>query len=233
MTTATAVRPEGTTVPRRLLSLLPSVLASIVAPAVGYGQIRPHVASNTIALLAAMAIPATYTLVVFAWRRRTDPFGLFSAAGFGIAVGASFLTGGSALAVELQDPAETGALGLVCVASVIVRRPLWLMVLRLAARRNAQAARRMADPATRRAATVETAIIAAILLVHAIAVTILALTVPPGTFLALSRPVGLPLIGVGIAALVWYRRRSRARNATHRDAASRRRHDDQPAWAAG
>jgi hypothetical protein len=230
MTTATAVRQETTPVPsqnpgtdeprpgwpprvspRTLQSLLPSTLASIVAPAVAYSQIRPHVASNATALLAAMAIPAVYTLAAFAWRRRADPLGLLSVAGFGIALAASYLTGGSTLAVELQDPVETGALGLACLASIVARRPLWLMVLRLVARRNAQAARMLADPATRHTATVETAIIGAIFLAHAIPVTILALTVTPGAFLALSRPLGLPLIAVGVAVLIWYRRRSRSR----------------------
>jgi hypothetical protein len=197
--------------PRMLLSLLPSALANVVAPAVAYSQIRPHVASSATALLAAMAIPAVYTLAVFAWRRRVDPLGLLSVAGFGIALAASYLSGGSTLAVELQDPVETGAIGLVCLASIVVRRPLWLMVLRLVARHNAQAARMLADPATRRSATVETAIIGAIFLAHAIPVTILALTVTPGTFVALSRPLGLPLIAAGVAVLIWYRRRSRAR----------------------
>jgi drug/metabolite transporter (DMT)-like permease len=201
-----------------LLSLLPTMLANVVAPAVAYSQIRPHVAGNAVALLAAMAIPAAYTLVIAAWRRRADPLALLSAAGFGIALAASYLAGGSALAVELQDPAETGALGLACLVSVIAGRPLWLLVLRLVARRNAQAARMLADPATRRTATVETVIIGAIFLVHAIAITILALTVSPGTFVALSRPVGLPLLGAGVAVLVWYRRRRRAR----------RRRDDRP-----
>jgi hypothetical protein len=197
--------------PRMLLSLLPSALANVVAPAVAYSQIRPHVASSATALLAAMAIPAVYTLAVFAWRRRVDPLGLLSVAGFGIALAASYLTGGSTLAVELQDPVETGAIALVCFASIVVRRPLWLMVLRLVARHNAHAARMLADPATRHTATVETAIIGAIFLAHAIPVTILALTVTPGTFVALSRPLGLPLIAAGVAVLIWYRRRSRAR----------------------
>jgi uncharacterized membrane protein len=199
-----------------LLSLLPTVLANVVAPAVAYSLIRPHVASNAIALLAAMALPLAYTLVIAAWRRRADALALLSVAGFGIALAASYLAGGSALAVELQDPAETGALGLACLVSVIAGRPLWLLVVRLLARRNAEAARMLADPATRHTATMETVIIGAIFLVHAIAITILALTVTPGTFLALSRPVGLPLLGAGVAVLIWYRRRAR------------RRRDDQP-----
>jgi hypothetical protein len=192
-----------------LASLLPSVLASIVAPALAYTWVRPHVASNAAALLAAMAIPAGWTLATFAWRRRADPLGVISVAGFGVALAVSYLTGGSALALELQDPAQTGALGLACVVSVIARRPLQLMALCLLARRNAQAARMLADPATRRTSMVATAIIGAIFLAHAIAITILALTLPTGTFLAVSRPVGLPIIAAGLTILIWYRRRRR------------------------
>jgi hypothetical protein len=48
------------------------------------------------------------------------------------------------------------------------------------------------------AATVSTAIIGAISLVHAIAITILALTLPTGTFLAVYRLVGLPIIAAGL-----------------------------------
>ena len=100
MTAGSAIRPAGTSVqpqapgqgapqpgwtprlsPRMLASLLPSVLASIVAPALAYTWVRPHVASSAAALLAAMAIPAGWTLAMFAWRRRADPLGLLSPAG--------------------------------------------------------------------------------------------------------------------------------------------------------
>lgn len=200
--------------PRMLASLLPGVLASIVAPALAYTLIRPHVASSATALLAATAIPAAWTLATFAWRRRADRLGLASVAGFGIALAISSLTGGSTLALELQDPALTGAIGLACAVSVIARRPLWLMALRLLARRHAQAARMLADPAIRRTATVETAIIGASFLIHAIAISILALTLPTATFLAVSRPAGLPIIAAGLAILIWYRR-SRRKKTRH------------------
>jgi hypothetical protein len=194
-----------------LASLLPGAAASIVAPALAYTLIRPHVASSAAALLAAMAIPAGWTLATFAWRRRADRLGLLSVAGLGIALAVTYLTGGSTLALELQDPAETAAIGLACMVSVIARRPLYLIALRLLARRNAQAARMLADPAIRRSATVETAIIGAIFLVHAIAITILALTLPTVTFLAVYRLVGLPIIAAGLAVLIWYRRRRRGK----------------------
>jgi hypothetical protein len=198
--------------PRMLLSLLPSVLISIVAPAVAWIWIRPHVASGAAALAAVMAIPASYTLAGFAWRRRVDPVGVLTVAGAGLALLGSWLAGGSALAIELQDPAETGALGLACLVSVIARRPLYLIGLRLMARRNAQAAGMLADPSLARAgaATGVTAIIGVIFLVHATAITILALSVSPGTFVSLSRPVGLPIFAAGLITLIWYRRRRRA-----------------------
>jgi hypothetical protein len=90
--------------------------------------------------------------------------------------------------------------------SVIARRPLYLMALRLVARRNALAARMLDNPVVRRTSTVSTAIIGAILLIHAIAITILALTLPTGTFLAVYRLVGVPILAVGLAILIWYRR---------------------------
>jgi hypothetical protein len=214
--------------PRLLASLLPSVLASIIAPALAYTLIRPHVASSATALLAAVAIPAGWTLATVAWRRRASRLGLVSVAVSVIALAVSYLMAGSALALELQDPAETGALGLACLVSVIARRPLWLMALRLAARRNAQAARMLAGPAIGRRAMAETTIIGALLLIHAIAITVLALTLPTGTFLAVSRQVGLPIIAAGLAVLIGYRRRQRSKtghDVTPRAGGS---DDDQP-----
>jgi hypothetical protein len=43
---------------------------------------------------------------------------------------------------------------------------------------------------------------------HGIVITILALILPTGTFLALSRPAGLPILAAGVGVLFWYGRRS-------------------------
>jgi hypothetical protein len=193
--------------PRLLAGLLPSVLANVVEPPLAYALARPHLTSSAEALLVAMALPVVWTLASFAWRRRADPLGLASVTVTVIALAATYLSGGSTLALELQDPAETAALGLACIVSVIARKPLYLMALRLAARRNAKAARMVTDPVVRRTSTVSTAIIGAILLVHATAISVLALTLKTSTFLAVYRLVGLPIIAVGVAVLIWYRRR--------------------------
>ena len=53
-------------------------------------------------------------------------------------------------------------------------------------------------------------------------ITVLALTQPAGTFVALQQPVGLPILGLGFASLFSYRHRLEARQAaaTPRDSRS-------------
>jgi hypothetical protein len=181
------------------------------APLLAYTLLRPHVASVVEALAIAAAIPVAVTLAKLAWRRRLDPVGVFSAISFALGVLVAWLSGGSPLAIELHEPVATGIIGLACLASVAVRRPLHLVVLRYLARTNPQAARIASDPESRRTGGVATVIIGATFLAHAAAITALALTEPAGTFLALQHPVGLPVFAVGLAALLWYRRRAPAR----------------------
>jgi hypothetical protein len=47
-----------------------------------------------------MAIPAGWTIAVFAWRRRPAPLGLVSMAVTGVAVAVTYLAGGSPLVLE-------------------------------------------------------------------------------------------------------------------------------------
>jgi hypothetical protein len=51
---------------------------------------------------------------------------------------------------------------------------------------------------------VTTGVIGVLLLVHALAMVTLALTTSTTTFLALSRPLSLAIVGGGLAALVWW-----------------------------
>jgi hypothetical protein len=57
---------------------------------------------------------------------------------FGIGVLISWASGGSALALELQDPALTGLTGIACLASVALGRPLHPIILRWLGRNNAR-----------------------------------------------------------------------------------------------
>jgi hypothetical protein len=198
---------------RRLLPLIGSLVLNFIVPLVAYRVFRPHVASSAEALALGAAIPVAFTLGTLAWRRRLDPLGLISVASFAISIGVSWLSGGSSLALELQDPVVTGILGLGCLISVAVHRPLHLVVVGYLGRTSPRFARIAADPAAQRNSRIATAAIGAILLAYATVITIMALTLPTGTFLALSRPVGLAVLGTGLLGLFWYRRKRQAHAA--------------------
>ncbi len=59
---------------------------------------------------------------------------MFGAVVYGVALLVTWLTGGSALALELRDAVPTGLLGLACLVSVLVGRPLLDVLLRLLGR---------------------------------------------------------------------------------------------------
>jgi hypothetical protein len=202
---------------------LASLVINFAAPVLAYYLIRPHVHSSAMALALAGAIPVAYTLVTLAATRRLSWVGVVSVASFGVGVLVSWATGGSALALELQDPALTGLIGLAFLGSVAVRRPLHLVIVRLLGRGDARYAG-IASRTQHTTSMVITAIIGLVFIGHAAAIATLALTQPASTFVAMQHVVGLPIFGLGIAAVLFYRSRLQARQ---RAAAG----DDQPGQA--
>jgi hypothetical protein len=213
--------PQGP--PRRAgLAVLASLAVNFVAPLLAYYLIRPHVGSSALALALAGAIPVGYTLVMLA-ARRLDPVGVVSVASFGIAVLVSWASGGNTLALELQDPALTGLIGIACLGSVAIGRPLHPVILRLLGRSNPRYTE-IASRTQGKTSMVTTTIIGLAFTGHAVAVAVLALTQSTSTFVALQHPVGLPFFGLGIVGLFFYRSRLQARQAAATAA-----RDEQPA----
>jgi hypothetical protein len=196
------VNPAGAA-DRRTGGLLPGLLLNAALPLAVYALLRPHVDGEVTALAVAGGIPVVITLARLVRDRRLDPIGALAVAGFGAALLVSWLSGGDTLVLKLQDSVVTGPLGLACLASVAVRRPLSLVLLRRLARGNPRLRARVTHPGHQRAATVLTALLGTTMLLHAVARLVLALSVPTGTFLAL----GWSIIGAGGAAMLWYRRR--------------------------
>ena len=188
------------TVRRYLLS----IVLNAALPFVAYSLLRNQI-SDFAALAVACAVPVVGTAVAFIVRRRLDPIGVVAAIGFLIALVVVVLSGGNEIVLKLQEAVVTGPLGLICLASVAVGRPLHAVALRLAARRNP----RLALNHRHRTSMIVTAVVGATLVVHALALLVLALTEPTGTYLALARPVGLPIMAVGLGWIVWYRHRLR------------------------
>jgi hypothetical protein len=207
-------RPEsrGRSGPGGLKALggLASLALNLAGPLLAYKLIRPHTDSSALALALSGTIPVAYTLVILAIRRRVSPLGMIFVVIYGLGVLASWASGGNTLALELQDPALTGLFGLACLGSVAIRRPLHRLILRWMGRGNPHYTQ-VANRAQTRTSMITTTIIGLAFLGHAVAVAILALTQPTGTFVALQQPVGLPFLGLGIAGLFFYGNRQQAR----------------------
>jgi drug/metabolite transporter (DMT)-like permease len=200
--------------PQATLALVLRVVVNLAAPVLTYVLIRPHVHSDLIALVIGAAIPVAYTAGVLLWRRRLDPVGVIAIVCFVLGLLLVIATGGNELVFKIREDIWTGPIGLVCLISVAVHRPLFLVVLRLAARRSPQVAERISKPGIHRISTVTTAAIGVILLVHAVVLILLALTTSTTTFLAISRPIGLAILGVGLGALVLWIKHQQSRAGT-------------------
>lgn len=215
-------KPSGRAAPAALASLL----INFVAPLAVFYLIHRRVASSALALALAGAIPVAYTLAILAVRRKLSGLGVVSVVSFGIGVLVSWASGGSALALELQDPELTGLIGIACLVSVAIGHPLHPIILRMLGRGNARYGE-IASRVQRKTSMVITAILGLTLTAHAAAVTVLALTQTTSTFVALQHVVGLPPVAVGLASAYLYgsRQQARQRAATAAPAAQGR--DDQ------
>ncbi|GAA2755830.1 hypothetical protein GCM10009872_11900 [Actinopolymorpha rutila] len=196
-----------------LRRLLPRIAVNAGLPLVVFAVVRPHVGSDVLALAVAGGVPLLGTLVTFVLRRRLDVVGAVALAGFGLALAISALSGGNRIVLELQDSLVTGPLGLLLLGSAAVGRPLHLVLLRILAARDPRMRGALSDPARRRTSAIFTVLLGSTLTAHAGVLLVLALSVPTGTFLALSRPVGLAVLAVGVGAMWWYRARLRNRSS--------------------
>ncbi len=174
------------------------ILVNAVLPLGVYTLVRGHVGSDAAGLAIAAALPASWTLVHFAVRRRVDAIGLFAVLGFALALAVSVFFGGNSLAFKLRRPAVTGAIGVALLVSAAVRRPLLLPLLRRVAGVNPAIAgvlhRVATDPRARRRLTIATAAIGGILVVEALFQTILAVTLPTTVWLSLKPIFGIAAV---------------------------------------
>jgi hypothetical protein len=196
---------------RVILAGLASAAINFVVPLLAYHLIRPHTGSSAMALALAGAIPVVWTLAILAIRRKLSALGVAGVALFGLGVLISWISGGSTLAMELQDPVIFGLFGIACLVSIAVGPPLHQVILRAMGRSNARYTQAADRAAASRTSVISTLIIGLALLSHAVAVAVLAFTQTTSTFLALQNPVGLPFLALGVAALFIYGTRQQAR----------------------
>lgn len=192
-------------------TLILSLVVNGLVPLVVYTLVHPLFANEAIALAIAGAVPAVRTLALWLWPRCVDWIGVHAVVGFAIACAAAALSGGNSFLLKVHGSLLTGAIGAVCLISVIIGQPILLPVLQtfaLSDRTPSSVGETgSSNAASRRSSAILTAVIGCTFLADAAAHIVLALTVPTGTFLVMSRVVTWAIIGGGAALLWWMRRR--------------------------
>lgn len=102
----------------------PSVVGGAIVPLTVYYVVRHHVSSDQRALVIAGFFPAAWIVAQWVRTRRLDPVGAIVLFGFVVGVSVSELLGGSAFVLKVRDSAFTVTFGVVCLLSLLARRPM-------------------------------------------------------------------------------------------------------------
>jgi hypothetical protein len=177
-----------------------------------YALLRPQVANDLTALALASLLPLLWTAAQAVRRRRVNWISGLSLLGFAAALGISVVSGGSPLALELRETVVATLLGLACLLSILVGKPVLQVLPRLLGRGEhtlpTDVAKRLNDPAGTKRANRFTAVVGVALLVKAVIDLVLALSLPTDAFLATARLFNWAIIGGLVMFLYWVRHRS-------------------------
>ena len=196
------------TMARRVI--VSSIVAGVV-PVVTYVLVRPRVESTAVAVAVTFAVPVAWAGFTGLWHWRLDLDGMLTIGAYGLGLVGTVLSGGSALPLKLHAAAETGAVGVACLLSVVLRRPLLLVALRILARRGGRRKgawrKAFAEPALRRTFSVITVLVGVGLLVEAASQVALALVLPTLVFVAVSLPARFAIYSGGAGLFLAFRGR--------------------------
>jgi hypothetical protein len=200
--------PSAKRVPLRMI-------AGLVVPLIAFFALLEAIGNATGALAITDAIPLLWVVGYGIWRRRVEPIGLVAVAVFALALALTIVFGGSPLPLELRRSWFPGVVGLACLISVLVRRPLLhLAAVKLAAAHpepSTSGGRDLGSPGARRTLTTLTAIIGVTGTADAAAQIVLALTVTTSQFVVLARVASYTIIGSGLIVGALYARHVRRR----------------------
>lgn len=199
--------------PLRLLIAVAGALVSVAA----YVILENALHSEAYALAITESAGVVWLLAVGLRQGRLNPFAAATAVVLVVALVITVASGGSALPLKLRRGAITGPLGLACLVSVAIGRPLLPALLDLLASGSPQPAAgrlrslRQAVPAPK--ATWLTLIVGLTLTADAVVQVTLALTVSTTAFVGLTRLARIAISGVGLTACGIYWRGARAEGA--------------------
>ena len=110
---------------------LPSLVFGAALPIGAYFVVRPHVATDTTALIAAGGFSVAWILLQGIRRRKVDLVGAAVLLGFTVGVVSSTLLGGNAYVLKVRDGFFTALFGVVCIVTLYTHdRPALFYVSR-------------------------------------------------------------------------------------------------------
>ena len=176
---------------RQYLNVALSVLGNFVVPWALFHFSEPHY-GETNAIYIAAVVPALWSLIQLAWKRKIDAVTGLALAGIALSLIAVAL-GGSPKTLLLRDSLITGIIGVVLIVSAMVRRPLFLALVKAAAGSMNERAREMLDafaeqPAFSKAMGVATVFFGLLAIVETIVMVVLLQRLTSDQFL-LVRPI--------------------------------------------
>lgn len=197
-----------------LRAVAPGLVGGGLVPLAVYYSVRSHVHGDATALMIAGAPAAAWVAVQWARVRRIDPIGAITLFGFLAGIVASVLLGGSAFVLKVRDSAFTCLFGLLCLASLVRRRPLMFYIGRALSAGGDRARLEAYDalwqmPTGARTFRIITCAWGFGLMAEAGLRVVLAVLLPTGPFLAASPVLAAVVIGGLFAFTVWFSRRAR------------------------
>ncbi|KLU62388.1 hypothetical protein CEB3_c12490 [Peptococcaceae bacterium CEB3] len=176
--------------------LIPNLIVNLILPWLLYVVVRPHFANDTFPLAISATIPTIKTIVHWVWHRKLDWTGLLSLTILAISLLVTYLSGDSALPLKIIQPAMLGLLGLIFLGSVLLGRPLMLLIVSKTV--GYQNSEHPNNPLAHKKLTIMTALIGGVILIGAITNITMALILPTSTFLVIKYMVS---VGIVVALL--------------------------------
>lgn len=192
-------------------SMLARGAIGLLTPLIMYFLIRPRVTSDTAALAIAWLIPVAWILGSSLWLRRLDVFAMLGVVAYGITLAISVMFGAGALPLKLHRALVAGAVGLVCLGSVAIRKPIFLPLIRRFTKQTSQAAlveAALTKPRFVKRITNLTILVGAVTLADAVLQTVLALSLSTSAFLIATTAIHVATIvsiAIGVAVFLWVR----------------------------
>ncbi|HKS69922.1 MAG TPA: VC0807 family protein [Ktedonobacterales bacterium] len=193
-----------------------SIVISLLTPLIGYFAIRSHVSGDTEALALAWFIPVAWTLLSSLMQRRLDVFCMLGVVAYGITLTISIVSGAGALPLKLHHALVGGAIGLVCLGSVAIGKPVFVVLLQRRAQMTGRGAQveagliqaALTNPRLIKLLTNLTLLVGAGALADGVLQTALAITLTTSAFLVATTIIHVAIIvGVAVTLLValWVR----------------------------